>query len=124
MDYIEKSFASSSEASKLLITLATAVIAFCAATVNLKPSDATLMTPTTVNHKAMLSGSWVLLLLSVAFGVWTQLAITDVLSKGTSETPANPWNSKITTPFKCQILSFATGLVALVIYCSMRLFGR
>jgi hypothetical protein len=45
VDLLEKSFASASEASKLLITLATGVIAFCVAVINVKAADTTILTP-------------------------------------------------------------------------------
>jgi hypothetical protein len=123
MDSLEKSFASSSDTSKLLITLSTAVVAFCAATVNLKAADTTILTPITVGQRVSLASSWICLLLSTGIGVWTQLAITDVLSKGTPEKPPDPWNRKIIVPFQWQIVTFVLGVGVLVIYAARRLFG-
>jgi hypothetical protein len=62
------------EASKLLITLSTGVIAFCVAVVNVKEGQQTLLTPTTDYQKFGLVASWLLLLIATGGGVWTQLA--------------------------------------------------
>jgi hypothetical protein len=123
MDFVEKSFASASDTSKLLITLSTALVAFCTAIVNLKPADTTILTPATFGHKLSLAVSWICLLVSIGVGVWTQLAITDVLSKGTSAAPADPWSRKIIVPFQSQIVTFMLGVAALVVYAAVRLFG-
>lgn len=121
MDFIEKSFASASEASKLLITLATGVIAFCVAVINVKATDATILTPVSSFHKWLLAISWFSLVVSIGIGVWTQLAITHVLSEGTGKNPTNPWSMKIRCPFVLQIVSFVIGILVLVIYSVARL---
>jgi len=115
MDYIEKGFAQAGETSKLLITLSTALVAFCAALVNVKIGDITLFSPSTLCDKWLLTLSWLALLGTTGAGVWTQLAITGVLSR-TSATPATPWNRKITYPFKIQIAAFLVGVALLVFY--------
>ena len=122
MDFLEKSFASSGETSKLLITLSTALIAFCATVVNVKFGDETLFTPTTIGQKMVLAASWVFMLISTAVGVWTQLAITDVLSKGSAQNPPSAWNRKITFPYRLQIVAFLMGVMLLTLYGVSRLF--
>ena len=123
MDYLEKSFASAGETSKLLITLSTALIAFCATVVNVKKLEPTLFSPATASEKWLLATSWTLFLISTAMGVWTQLAITHVLSEGNSKSPVSAWNRKITVPFRSQILMFLGGVVLLTAYGIIRLFG-
>jgi hypothetical protein len=123
MDFLEKSFAQASETSKLLITLSTAVIAFCATVVNVKATETTIFTPTTLGEKWVLAICWAGLLGCTGIGVWTQLAITDVLASATSAAPANPWNRKITVPFRIQVATFVLGITLLVVYGLLRLFG-
>ena len=122
MDFLEKSFASASEASKLLITLSTGVIAFTVAVVNVKAGDSTLFTPVTTPDKIALSACWLLLVCAVGMGVWTQLAITHVLSEGTNEEPADPWSKKIRFPFILQIALFVLGILLLVLYSVSQMF--
>jgi hypothetical protein len=122
MDFIEKGFAQAGETSKLLITLSTALVAFCAALVNVKTSDITLFSPSTLCEKWLLTFSWLALLATTGAGVWTQLAITGVLSSGTTEKPATPWNRKITVPFRIQIIVFTVGVALLVSYGISKLF--
>jgi hypothetical protein len=121
MDYVEKSFASASETSKLLITLSTGVIAFCLTIVNVKAADKTLLAPATTLHTRTLELSLLLLLISAATGVWTQLAITHVLSEGTESAPASAWNKKIVVPFQLQLGSFLSGLIALTTFLLLRM---
>lgn len=121
MDYVEKSFASASEASKLLITLSTGVIAFCVAVINVKDADKTILTPATGFQKWTLAISWFSLVVAIGIGVWTQLAITHVLSEGTAANAADPWSARITTPFILQIVSFVFGILVLVVFSVARL---
>lgn len=123
MNFLEKSFASAGDASKLLITLSTALVAFCAALVNVKVTEVTLFTPATTCQKLLLAASWLLFLFSTAAGVWAQLAITHVLSEGTEARPPSVWSSKITVPFKSQILTFLVGVILLTAYGINRLFA-
>jgi hypothetical protein len=123
MDYVEKSFASASETSKLLITLSTAVIAFCTAVVNVKESDKTLLTPATARDKWFLGGALIVLLASTAIGLWTQLAITHVLSDGSQSKPVSAWSRRITVPFQIQITVFLLGILFLTIYVVNKLVG-
>lgn len=121
MDFVEKSFASAGETSKLLITLSTGVLAFCLTVVNVKAADRTLLAPVTTPQTRTLELSLLLLLVSAAMGVWTQLAITHVLSEATESTPPSAWNKKIVVPFQLQLGSFVTGLLALTVYLLLRL---
>lgn len=123
MDYLEKSFASASEASKLLISLATGVIAFCVLVINVKDADKTILTPESPFQKYTLAISWFILVFSIGCGVWTQLGITHKLSKGTNAAPPNPWSPKITVPFSIQIVSFVLAILGLVIFSANRLFS-
>jgi hypothetical protein len=123
MDYVEKSFASASETSKLLLTLSTAVIAFCAAFVNVKKGDETLLTPANGWDKWFLGGSLIMLLGSTAVGLWTQLAITDVLSGGSDSNPVSVWSRKIGVPFQIHIFVFSLGILLLTGYVISRMVG-
>ena len=123
MDALEKSFDSAGETSKLLITLSTGVIAFCVTVTNIKESDKTLLTPMTSNQKWILVSSWFFLLISIGIGVWTQLAITHVLSEENNSNPPSAWNRKITVPFQLQIFTFLLGIIAVMIYGTIRIFG-
>jgi hypothetical protein len=123
MDFVEKSFASAGETSKLLITLSTALVAFCATVVNVKAAEPTLFSPATTCQKLLLATSWLLLLMSIAVGLWAQLAITDVLSKGSEIKPTSAWDRKITVPFQMQISTFLVGILVLTAYGFLRLFG-
>ncbi len=116
MDFLEKSFTSAAEASKLLITLSTGVIAFCVTVTNVKETDKTLLAPSTGYQRFVLISSWVLLLIATGIGVWTQLAITHVLSEASQSQPPSAWNQKITVPFQLQIVTFLLGVVALTLY--------
>jgi hypothetical protein len=123
MDYEEKSFAAAGETSKLLITLSTALVAFCAAVVNVKVAEPTLFSPASTCQKLTLVVSWAMLLISTALGIWAQLAITHVLSKATAAAPPSVWSGKITLPVQTQILTFLLGLILLAVYGCIRLFG-
>lgn len=123
MDYVEKSFASAAEASKLLITLSTALVAFCAAVVNAKSTEATLFTPVAPTHKWTLALSWLCLLAAVGAGIWTQLAITDQLANSKADAPGSVWSRKITFPFTAQLITFMFGVIGLTLYAIVRLFG-
>ena len=123
MDSREKSFAAASEASKLLITLATGVIVFCVTLVNFKQGDATSLAPGTGCQKLLLACSWAALLLCTGSGIWVQLSITHVLSEDSDKAPVGVWNMKIRFPFMLQIISFVFGMTLLVAYGAWKLFG-
>lgn len=123
MDFREKAFGQASEASKLITTLSTALVAFGVTLVNFKETEVTLLSPRTGSAKVLLSASLLLFLLATASGVWTQLALVDVLSKGNESAPSSPWSGKITFPFCLQITVFLLGSLVLVSYVIARIFG-
>jgi hypothetical protein len=101
-------FASASDTSKQLITLATGVLALeitFAKDVILK-LDATA--------KCLIGVSWILLLLSVGAGVWTLLALTGSLGQGTALTPKAISGSNVRIPAILQIFFFLGGLILTV----------
>lgn len=101
-------FASATDTSKQLITLATGVLALeitFAKDVVLK-LDATA--------KCLIGVSWILLLLSVVAGVWTLLALTGSLGQRTALTPRAISGSNVRIPAILQILLFLGGLLLTV----------
>jgi hypothetical protein len=122
VDPVEKSFASASETSKLLITLSTGVIAFCVTLLNPEVGKNTALVPISCGQKTMLAVSWLALFLCTCFGVWVQLSITHVLSEATSTSPPNIWRRKIRFPFMLQIGVFGLGMALLVTYGVWKLF--
>jgi hypothetical protein len=123
MDLAEKSFNSATEASKLLITLSTAVTAFCVAVVNVESSRPTSLTPVTNWQKALLASSWFVLLLCSGAGIWVQLAITHVLSVVAANRTVTIWDKAIRVPYMLQIVTFVLGMALLVAYGGWRLFS-
>src|ERR1700733_12632667 len=103
MDSVEKSFASATETSKLLITLSTGVIAFCVTLLNPEIGKLTAMVPVTGAQKVSLASSWFALFLCTGFGIWVQLGVTHILSEATDAKPPNVWNRKIRVPYMLQI---------------------
>jgi len=122
MDPVEKSFASASETSKLLITLSTGVIAFCVTLLNPEAGKSTALTPVSWGQKLMLASSWLALLLCTGCGVWVQLSITHILSEGGDAAPPNVWDMKIRFPYMLQIGVFGLGMALLVGYGAVKLF--
>lgn len=129
MDTSEKSFASAAETSKLLITLATGVIAFCVTLLNPEVGKQTAMVPATIGQKIVLAASWFALFLCAGFGVWVQLSITHVLSEAAARPanvgiakPVSVWNKKIRFPYLLQLCAFGAGMGLLVIYGGCKLF--
>ena len=116
MDTHEKAFEFASETSKLLITLSTGVIAFLIAFLD----NEALLKPNSLIDKLAMATSWVLLLGSAIIGVWTQLALTNVLEPN-GENKKDGFkqtiqNEKIKVPFKIQIVLFGLGIITTVIY--------
>lgn len=101
-------FNSASDTSKQLITLATGllVLEVTFAKDVIKELDAT--------SKCLVGISWSLLLLSVMAGIWTLLALTGSLSRGSSLTPQTIYGINVRTPAFIQVLMFLGGLVATV----------
>lgn len=120
MDTTEKAFDFASESSKLLITLSTGVIAFMIAFLD---KDAS-MKPVTDFEKVVLIISWIIFLVSAIVGVWTQLALTNVLEPKVKPSPFSPTiqNEKIKLPFKIQIISFVLGIAMTVVYGGIKIF--
>jgi hypothetical protein len=122
VDAREKSFDAAVEASRLLITLSTGGLAVGLAVLNSEVGKATTMMPVSSLHKAILAASMVVLMAAVGLGVWTQLAVTQVLSEG-ADGSTDVWDRRITFPFRCQIGAFLLGVAALVGYGIVRLTG-
>ena len=104
-------FASASDTSKQLITLATGLLA-------LEITFAKELLDGNLDSTAkFLAGlSWALLLLSVIVGVWTLLALTGSLSSGTTPTPRTIFGSNVRIPAMLQILLFLGGLLLTVVF--------
>ena len=120
MDTSEKAFDFASESSKLLITLSTGVIAFMIAFLD---KDAS-MKPVTSCEKIVLIISWIIFLGSAIIGVWTQLALTNVLEPKTKPAAFNPTiqDDKIKVPFRIQIILFVLGIAMTVVYGGIKIF--
>jgi hypothetical protein len=120
MDLKEKAFTSVQETSKLLITLATAFIAF---TVAFAKDFMNSSFGLTAGKVVWLLGS-LFLVISLVCGIWTQLGITTILappmsnSGGASISDADQTirHRKVKTPFALQLLCFAVGAVLMAIY--------
>jgi hypothetical protein len=121
VDAQEKSFDAAAEASKLLISLASGGVAAGIALVNVEVGKSTVLAATSCRHRYAIAAALLALLVSLGCGIWTQLAITQVLAESTKELPANVWDRKITVPFKIQIAVFMVGIAAFVGYGVIRL---
>ena len=120
MDATEKSFDFASESSKLLITLSTGIIAFMIAFLD---KDAN-MKPANGDEKFVLLLTWIIFLVSAIVGIWTQLALTDVLEPKEKTEAYNPTirDTKIKVPFRLQAISFILGVILTVIYGFVKFF--
>jgi hypothetical protein len=120
MDLKEKAFASVQETSKLLITLATAFIAF---TVAFAKDFMNSNFGSCAGKMIWLLGS-LFLVISLICGIWTQLGITTVLAPPMSnngepsiaEADQTIRHRKVKTPFALQLLCFAVGAVLMATY--------
>ena len=121
MDAREKSFDSARESSKLVIALATGVIAFTVTFAKelggLRPAD--------FLESAALLLAWGSLLVSTVVGVWTQLAITDVLGAAANGGDEGPTirSRKIMVPFRWQLIYFLLGIGAMAVYGGLRILA-
>lgn len=97
-------FASASESSKLLITLATGLLGL--EITFAKDIVVTLTHP----GRVLLGISWALFLLTVVTGLWTQLALTGSLGGDTTPTAKAIFGSNVRIPAITQILFFLAGL--------------
>ena len=101
-------FASASDTSKQLITLATGLLALeitFAKDVLVKLDAAA---------KCLIGTSWVLLLLSVIAGVWTLLALTGSLAQASAPKAQSIFGLNVRIPATVQILLFLGGLILTV----------
>jgi amino acid transporter len=118
-DAKEKSFEYASDSSKLLITLATGIIAFTvtfAKEFEAKPSSRA--------QAILLLVSWIVLLASAVLGVSTLLAITGELDPPDERKDHVPSirDPKIKFPLRLQILTFLIGVILIVVYGGLKIF--
>lgn len=126
MDFQEKAFALVQETTKLLITLATAFIAF---TVSFS-KDFTAQKFGSDVEKAVWSAGSFFLVISVACGIWTHLGIATVLAppnlKGGSssivENERTIRHAKIKKAFALQLVSFGVGVILMAAYQAFRVW--
>lgn len=126
MDFQEKAFALVQETTKLLITLATAFIAF---TVSFS-KDFMAAKFGSGQEKAVWSVASLFLVLSVACGIWTHLGIATVLaprqlSEGGSSIPESNRtirHTKIKKAFALQLVSFGLGVILMAAYQALRVW--
>jgi hypothetical protein len=115
-EHAKAAFASASDTSKQLITLATGLLALeiTFAKDVIGKLDATA--------KCLVGVSWILLLLSVVAGVWTLLALTGSLSQSIAPAAGAISGSNVRIPATVQILLFLGGLI-LTVWFGMRGVG-
>lgn len=104
-DQTKAAFVSASDTAKQLITLASGILVL-EVTFAKNIMDAKL----DQNAKYLLTGSWILFLLSVMAGVWTLLALTGSLGKLAALTPKTIYGDNVKIPAFLQILLFLGGL--------------
>jgi hypothetical protein len=105
------SFQFAKETVTQLITLATGLIGISVTfakdvRVRAKPGD-----------RALLFRSWIVLLLSIVFGVWTLLALTGSLAREIVPKDAI-YGSNVTIPSMLQIVTFLVGIALLIRHAS------
>ena len=101
-------FASASDTSKQLITLATGLLAL-----EITFAKDVIVTLDAA-AKCLIGTSWVLLLLSVIAGVWTLLALTGSLAQTSAPTAQSIFGRNVRIPAIFQILLFLGGLILTV----------
>ncbi len=110
------SFKAGAETSKLLVTLATAVIAFCVTFINVELALTHVLSTGSLGKPESAMKS-------------TNHAKSDSAAK--SDTPALPdspshsvtiWNKAIQFPYMMQVIAFVLGMALLVTYGAWRLF--
>lgn len=113
-EYYRKAFEFAGEASKLLITLSTGVIAFMMAFLDKE----SYIRPMTNPEKTLLIFLWVIFLFSASAGIWKRLGITTVLEPKIKQAPFSPTiqSDVIKVPFRIQIVLFVVGVIVTVIY--------
>ena len=109
-DHVKAAFSSAADTSKQLITLATALIG----------AEVTFAKDILKNYdfttKVLIGSSWVLLLVSVVFGVWTLMALTGSLGKEEPPKAAEIFGKNICLPAICQIILFLAALLITVVF--------
>jgi hypothetical protein len=124
MDATEKAFDNAIDSSKLLITLATSVIAFSVAFFDKEA----LMKPQTSFEKVILLVSWIVLLASAIVGIlWTQMAFISILKPPGQigkmpEYKPDLRSRKITFPFNLQSYLFLGGVFSIIVYGCVKIF--
>lgn len=113
-DQSKAAFASASDIANQLITLASGILVL-EVTFAKNIMDAKL----DQFEKYLLSGSWILFLLSIIAGVWSLLALTGSLGQGEILTPKTIYGSNIRVPMFFQIFLFLGGL-ALSVWFGIR----
>ena len=103
-------FSSASDVAKQLITLATGVLAL---TITFTKD----VTANAAVHREILVAAWVVYLASLLAGIWTLLALTGSLERGTKSIYC--WNVRI--PALAQVLLFLSATVVIIIYAALSL---
>src|SRR5688572_19950063 len=85
VDARERSIDAATDASKLLITLSTGALGVGLAVLNTEVGKSATLTPASANHKIAIAAALVVLVVSLGIGIWTQLAVTHVLSEAANE---------------------------------------
>lgn len=127
VDYLEKSFDMATSTATLLITISTAIIAFVTSMLNVKPGEETSLSPKSPGEMKLLLWALALLAFASASGIWTLLAITDILSEGANP-PAGTkladytiLASTIKVPYRFQVLTVIAGVLLMALYIMVRL---
>jgi hypothetical protein len=122
VDVRQRSFDAAADASKLLITLSTGALGVGLAVLNVEIGKSATLTPVSVANKLAIGAALIILVASLGMGVWTQLAVTHVLSDAADQsTPPDVWDRRITLPFQLQIGAFLVGVATFVAYGIVRL---
>ena len=128
MDTTEKAFQYASEASKMITTLSSGIIAL---TVTFSKEIGTINLNLT-RAGVLLLFSWLFLLGAASCGVWVQLAITQVLEPTEEdlkevkkkELPTNINRWKIKLPFQIHVGAFILGMICVVIFGLIKIFNK
>jgi hypothetical protein len=108
----EMGFQSASELAQQLVTLSTGVLAL----------TITFTKDVLKNHSRspllILKIAWVVLLVSICFGIMTKMALTGTLMPQQTASPEDRlvFKSNVLTPAKLQILTFLLGIVLIIVY--------
>ncbi len=105
------SFEFAKETVTQLLTLATGVIGVSVTFAK------EVRSKVTAYDRTWLFRSWIALLASVVCGVWTLMALTGTLAKGTVPHDAI-YGGNVTLPFVLQIIAFVVGIAMLVRHAS------